>query len=86
MATTTSSSSSIIHSAGRILVNEWIASVFVNYLQISTPETAIVNLSADFLDRNAHLHIQLGRHRLAIRVRMALRIAIPGRSREGVGA
>ncbi len=44
----------------RILVNEWIASVFLNYLQISTPETAIVNLPADFLARHPEIHIQLG--------------------------
>ena len=30
----------------RILVNELIASVFLNYLQIATPETAIVNVPA----------------------------------------
>ena len=34
----------------RILINEWIAAVFLNYLQISTPQAAIVNLSAAFLE------------------------------------
>ena len=33
----------------RILVNEWIASVFLNYLEISTPEAAIVDLPDAFL-------------------------------------
>jgi hypothetical protein len=48
----------------RILVNEWIASVFLNYLQIATPETAIVDVSADLLAGNPDIHIQLGsRHR-----------------------
>jgi len=47
----------------RILVNEWIASVFLNYLQISTPATAIVNVPGDFLANNPDVHIQLGRHR-----------------------
>ena len=42
----------------RILVNEWIGSAFLNYLQISTPETAIVDLPADFLAANADIHIQ----------------------------
>jgi hypothetical protein len=46
----------------RILINEWIASVFLNYLQISTPEAAIVNLSAAFLDANPEIYIQLGSH------------------------
>jgi hypothetical protein len=50
----------------RILVNEWIAAVFLNYLQISTPETAIVNLSADFLAGNSDVHIQLGSRHQAV--------------------
>lgn len=50
----------------RILVNEWIASVFLNYLQISTPEVAIVNLSAEFLAENPEVHLQLGSRRLEV--------------------
>jgi hypothetical protein len=50
----------------RILVNEWIASVFLNYLQISTPETALVHLEADFLAGNPDIHIQLGSRRQPI--------------------
>jgi hypothetical protein len=50
----------------RILVNELIASVFLNYLQIATPETAIVNLPAELLAANPDIHIQLGSRRLAI--------------------
>jgi hypothetical protein len=50
----------------RILVNEWIASVFLNYLQISTPETAMVNLAAEFLAQNPDIHIQLGSRRQAV--------------------
>ena len=45
----------------RILINEWIASVFLNYLQISTPPAAIVNLSAEFLASNPEIQLQLGR-------------------------
>jgi hypothetical protein len=49
----------------RVLINEWIASVFLNYLKISTPEAAMVNLSAAFLERNPEIYIQLGsRHQL----------------------
>ena len=44
----------------RILVNEWIASAFLQYLEISTPPVEIVNLSADFLAQNPEVHIQLG--------------------------
>jgi hypothetical protein len=50
----------------RILVNEWIASAFLNYLRISTPQTAIVNLQADFLATNTDIHIQLGSRRQPI--------------------
>jgi hypothetical protein len=50
----------------RILVNEWFASVFLNYLQISTPPTAIVNLGDEFLAENPEVHIQLGSRRLAV--------------------
>jgi hypothetical protein len=50
----------------RILINEWIASVFLNYLQISTPETAIVNLSAGFLEATPEIYIQLGSRHLAV--------------------
>jgi hypothetical protein len=44
----------------RILVNEWIASVLLNYLQISTPIIAIVNLSPDFLAANPDIKVRLG--------------------------
>jgi hypothetical protein len=50
----------------RILINEWIASVFLNYLQISTPEAAIVNLSTQFLEANTEIHIQLGSRHQAV--------------------
>jgi len=50
----------------RILVNEWVSSVFLNYLQISTPPTAIVNLTADFLAGNPEIHMQLGSRRLEV--------------------
>src|SRR5260370_33886487 len=48
----------------RILVNELIASVFLNYLQIATPETAIVNVPAILLSASPDRHIQLGPLRL----------------------
>ena len=50
----------------RILTNEWFASIFLNYLQISTPATAMVNLSSQFLAENPDVHIQLGSRRLAV--------------------
>ncbi len=50
----------------RILPNEWIASVFLNYLQISTPPAAIVELSPEFLAANPEVHFQLGSRKLAV--------------------
>jgi hypothetical protein len=50
----------------RILINEWIGSVFLHYLQIATPEAAIVNLPAEFLDANPGIHIQLGSRHQAV--------------------
>jgi hypothetical protein len=44
----------------RILVNEWMASAFLQYLELSTPPVEIVNLSAEFLGANPEVHIQLG--------------------------
>jgi hypothetical protein len=50
----------------RVLINEWIGSVFLNYLKISTPEAAIVSLSAPFLEANPDIYIQLGSRHQAV--------------------
>jgi hypothetical protein len=50
----------------RILVNEWVASVFLDYLQIATPKTAVVDLAAGFLTDNPDVHIQLGSRKLEV--------------------
>ena len=44
----------------RILVNEWIASVFLEYLGISAPQPAMVRVSEEFLAQNPEVYIQLG--------------------------
>jgi len=44
----------------RILVNELVASVFLRYLQISSPECGIIEISEDFLEANPEVSIQLG--------------------------
>jgi hypothetical protein len=49
----------------RILINEWIASTFLNYLGIASPAAAMVRISDDFLAANPEVHFQLGtRHEL----------------------
>ena len=47
----------------RILVNEWISSVFLRYLGIATPEAAMVNIPPEFLAANPEVSIQLGSRR-----------------------
>jgi len=44
----------------RILVNEWIASVFLRYLQISAAEPAIVRVDQPFIQDHPELAITLG--------------------------
>jgi hypothetical protein len=44
----------------RILVNEWIASVFLQYLGLSSPATALVEIDRDFIAANPEMTIQLG--------------------------
>jgi HipA-like protein len=44
----------------RILVNEWIASTFLHYLGISTPEVAMIRASEAFVAENPDAHIQFG--------------------------
>ncbi len=50
----------------RMLVNEWIASSLLTSLRISTPEIALVNLSAEFLAESPNVYIQLHNRHLAV--------------------
>lgn len=50
----------------RILVNEWIASVVLRYLQIATPPTAIIDITPQFLEENPEVHLQFGSRRAPI--------------------
>jgi hypothetical protein len=47
----------------RILVNEWIAAVFLRYLGIATPEAAVVRITPSFLEQNPETGIELGSSR-----------------------
>ena len=44
----------------RILVNEMVASVLLQHLQIACPETTLVRVTEDFLRQNPETYIQLG--------------------------
>lgn len=50
----------------RILINEWIGSVFLQHLQIATPAPSIVELTAPFLEANPGIHMQLGSRRVEV--------------------
>ncbi len=50
----------------RILINELVAGTLLRYLQIAVPETAIINLSKEFLDENPEIHIALGSRRVPV--------------------
>jgi hypothetical protein len=68
----------------RILVNEWIGSAFLSYLGISTPETAIVRVSDEFLRENREVHIQLGSRRCEIEPGWHFGSRFPGNPAENV--
>ena len=55
----------------RILVNEWIASVFLRYLGISTPETVVIRVTQAFLDENPEVYLQLGSRRQPVELGVA---------------
>ena len=50
----------------RILVNELIASVLLDYLKIAAPRTALIQLSPEFLAANPEIHITLGTRTVAV--------------------
>ena len=47
----------------RILINEWLACALLRYLQIHVPETALIELTHDFISSNPDLYITLGSKR-----------------------
>ena len=44
----------------RILVNEWLASVFLEHLQIAAPPAALIEVTPRFLEENPQLAMRLG--------------------------
>jgi hypothetical protein len=50
----------------RILTNELLASVFLDYLRIAAPETALLHVGAAFLAANPDVHLTLGAKRLEV--------------------
>lgn len=50
----------------RILINELLSSVFLDYLKISAPETALLHVTPEFLAANPEVHLTLGTQRLEV--------------------
>lgn len=50
----------------RILVNEWVASVVLRYLQIASPEVALIEITAPFLAANPDVSLQLGQRKIPV--------------------
>ncbi len=47
----------------RILINEWLACSFLRYLQIHVPETALIDLTQEFILDNPELYLSIGSRR-----------------------
>lgn len=47
----------------RILVNEWLSGVFLRHLQIHAAETAVIELTPDFIESNPELYLAVGPRR-----------------------
>lgn len=50
----------------RILVNELLSSVLLDYLKIAVPRTALIQVSSAFLAANPEIHLQLGAASVAV--------------------
>lgn len=50
----------------RILINEWLASAFLRYMQVHVPDTAIIELTPEFIADHPDLYFSLGSRRQAI--------------------
>ncbi|HMF77883.1 MAG TPA: HipA family kinase [Bryobacteraceae bacterium] len=47
----------------RILINEWLTSAFLRYLQIHVPDTALIEVTPQFIEENPDLYFSLGSRR-----------------------
>ena len=47
----------------RILINEWLACAFLRYLQIHVPDTALIEVTQEFIDGNPDLYFSMGSRR-----------------------
>jgi len=50
----------------RVLVNELLSTVFLEYLKIAVPEPAVIQMTKEFLDANPEIHMQIGARRIEV--------------------
>jgi len=50
----------------RILINELLSAVLLDYLRISTPETALLHVDSAFLANHPDVHLTLGSRRIDV--------------------
>src|SRR5262245_39733729 len=50
----------------RIVINELLASLLLKYLQISSPETALIHVTDEFLSENSEVYISVRPQRIAV--------------------
>src|SRR5580700_886159 len=50
----------------RVLVNELLAATFLEYLKITAPESAIIQLTPQFLAANSEIHLRAGTQRTEV--------------------
>lgn len=62
----------------RILVNEWLCAGMLRYLQVATPETALVEVTAEFVDESPEFSLRSGSRILPIPVGWHFGSRFPG--------
>lgn len=62
----------------RILVNEWISSIFLRHLGLASPEPAMVRVTEEFVAANPDVYLQVGRERRAPEVGWHFGSRFPG--------
>src|SRR5438067_7655732 len=50
----------------RVLINEWLATAFLRYLQIHVPDTAVVELTPEFIAETPDMYMSLGSRRESV--------------------
>lgn len=48
----------------RILINEWVSSIFLKHLDMTTPETELIHVDGDFLEANPEVYMEVNGKRI----------------------